>query len=103
MTETYQIPFTQYLMPNGEKRPMMFETQREDVFLKAEEIRKNGFHFECEVLGNGAYSGTIGDNWGDYGYALVMDSASPLVQSETEKMILEFDIAEGHRLSEEAQ
>lgn len=99
----YRIRFTQYLLPNGRRQPVDFVTQREDVFLKSEEIRRAGFHFECEVLRNGSYSGTIGDEYGDYAHAFVADASSPRCQTETERMILEFDVAAGLRMSEESR
>jgi hypothetical protein len=52
------IPFTQYLMPNGERRSIEIK-RPEDIYEKAMDIIKAGHCFEAEMLRTGEISLTI--------------------------------------------
>ena len=85
-----EIAFTQYIHPTGERVRAWFETEYKEVFDKAIEIAEAGFHFKCELLSTGHYSGTIGDHNGDY--ANVITRNGPPTVEATEKMIMNFNI-----------
>lgn len=46
------IPFTQFILPNGERRPRTFNADRE-VEALADELIAAGYRFEVEVLRTG--------------------------------------------------
>lgn len=101
MRTFYEIPFTQYLYPDGKRRPMMYQTESEAVFHKAVQIAQAGFRFECELVGGegGLYHGTITSDVMDH--ASVLATNGPPLVPLTDKMILDFDIdAEAQRILE---
>lgn len=56
MSETMQrapneIPFTQYLLPDGRKTSVFIEREP-SVVARAMELVERGYRFECEVLGD---------------------------------------------------
>lgn len=53
-----EVPFTQYLLPNGERRPTSIEVV-DDVAAMAEEIIARGNRFEAEILTTGHVSFTV--------------------------------------------
>lgn len=55
-----EIPFTQYVLPNGNPREVMIDRPN-DVAAKAAEIIARGHRFECEVLTTGEISLTLHD------------------------------------------
>lgn len=85
------IPFTQYLMPDGEQRAIWMPDRSTEVNKKAQQIIDALFRFECEVLSTGHVSLTVSDDFGDYSTRVVRNS--PGVALEVDKLILEFDIA----------
>ena len=58
------IPFTQYLRPDGRKRPVIF-TVAGDTAVKADKVLRRGWRFEAEVLVTGEVSLTVEDDEDD--------------------------------------
>lgn len=56
---TYEIPFTEYVRPNGRRRQLQWLTTDRTLHAKAEAIIASGFVFEIERLGGDAVSATI--------------------------------------------
>ncbi len=54
----FEIPFTQYLMPDGRKRDVSISRPKE-IYDKALDIIDAGYRFEAEVLTTGQVSLTI--------------------------------------------
>lgn len=44
------IPFTQYLMPDGRKRPVTWEATSHEQEIKAQALLDAKAYFECEML-----------------------------------------------------
>lgn len=55
----FEIPFTQYILPNGAPRPITWRCTSEDQAAKAQEIVAKGGIFEAEVLQTGVVSFTV--------------------------------------------
>lgn len=55
-----EIPFTQYVLPDGRQKPVSIEVAC-DVAEKAASIIASGLRFECEILRTGHVSLTIHD------------------------------------------
>ncbi len=55
------ITFTEYVLPNGRKRPMQIERPVEITDL-AESIQRKGYRFEIELLRTGHVSMTVENN-----------------------------------------
>lgn len=55
MTEENAIPFTQFLLPHGE-RQLVFIERPLAILEKARVLRESGFRFEIEILTNGLVS-----------------------------------------------
>ena len=66
------VPFTQYLRPNGRKAAVKID-RPDDIADKAFEIIAKGFRLECEQLMNGAVSFTVSDDDGDIGIEVCMN------------------------------
>ena len=47
---TYEIPFTQYLLPDGRKRPVRWECTSHEQEVKAHALLDAKAYFECEML-----------------------------------------------------
>lgn len=91
----YRVPFVQFVLPEGRRTDTFFNTVREEVWEKANEILNEGFEFQCEVLSDGTGSFTVSDDDGDYTIRLVSNAGSnPDVISVVEDMILKFDLLE---------
>jgi hypothetical protein len=96
------IPFTQYLLPNGRKRPEQYMTPNKDVADKARLILDAGFYFEAEILMNGFVSFTIGgkcqlekgDEPEDQDLAFAICPNGPQVTEKVDGMIRNFQIPE---------
>lgn len=88
-TETTElnIPFTQYLRPNGRKTAVSIERPK-DIYDKAMDIIKAGYRFEIEVLTNGLIHMTIADNDGDQDSEIVNNG--PEVPMAVDRMINRF-------------
>lgn len=90
--DKYQIPFTQFVRPNGLKRLTFFLTSDQTVYNKAQYILSRGLVFEVEELGEGTISATISNALGDL--SIVLSTNGPSVVEKVEKMILEFNVEE---------
>ena len=93
-----EIPFIQYLLPNGRRTETGIE-RPEDIYDKAQEIIKAGYRFEAEVLTNGMVSLAISDDEKDHDIELV--SNGPDVPLAADRMINRFydkRIAKGRAL-----
>lgn len=60
-----EIPFTQYLRPNGRPQPGFFSVDG-DTYALARKIIEAGYVFEAEVLTTGEVSFTVSDGEEDY-------------------------------------
>jgi hypothetical protein len=103
MTQTeYEIPFTQFLLPNGKQREQFYTTENKEVYDKAMQIISAGFRFEVELLTTGHASATIGglqqfdedDEPEMQDVAFVIAANGPPLVEKIERMIMEFDIPE---------
>jgi hypothetical protein len=82
-----EIPFTQYLRPNGERRPESIEVAPE-IYHKADAIIKAGFRFECEILMNGYVHLTVSDDEDDYAREVVPNG--PQVPQAVDRLVIRF-------------
>jgi hypothetical protein len=97
MSETLmgEIEFTQYLMPNGRKRPNAFPAPME-IVEKAWDIQMRGYRFEVELLSDyHTVSLTISD--GEQDVACELTSNDPELPKAVERLINNFH----KRLSED--
>ncbi|MDW9726340.1 hypothetical protein GOB91_29265 [Sinorhizobium meliloti] len=82
-----EIPFTQYLMPDGRKAPVRIN-RPDEISDKAEKIIEAGYRFECEVLTTGQISLTIAGKDGDEDIEVVPNG--PEVPVAVDRMITRF-------------
>ena len=63
LTKTTVVPFTEYVLPNGRKRPhpIVIEDEHGYYQAKVDAILKKGLVFEMEVLNTGVMSITVED------------------------------------------
>jgi len=87
MDTNNQIPFTQYLRPNGRTREVSIERPAE-IYKKAMEIINAGYRFEVEELTTGQISMTISKDDEDCDIELV--SNGPEVPVAVDRMITRF-------------
>ncbi|WP_230280234.1 hypothetical protein [Croceicoccus sp. Ery15] len=88
ITDAPIIPFTQFVAPNGHRRPVTIEVS-DDTAAKARLIIQRGFAFECEVLMSGEVSLTITDpEEGDLDIEVVMNG--PGVREAVERLVNRF-------------
>lgn len=85
------VPFIQYVLPHGEKRPMLID-RPDNIAAAADAIRKQGFRFECEVLTTGEVSFTISDDLGDYASELTPNELGKPAAA-VDRLISGFDLA----------
>lgn len=92
------IPFTQYLLPDGRKRPVKWECTSHEQEIKAQSLLDAGAIFECEMLQTGQVSLTceLKDNDGEMQTLAheicannpeVVEAVARLVESAHEKML----------------
>ncbi len=82
-----EIPFTQYLRPDGRQRPMVVD-RPDEIALLAKQIMEAGHTFEAEVLTTGVISLTISD--GEQDVASALSANGPEVIVAVDKMITDF-------------
>lgn len=82
-----EIPFTQYMAPNGRKQDVRIN-RPEEVSTKAEAIIAAGFRFECEVLTTCEVSLSIAGDDGDEDIEVV--SNGPDVPNAVDRLINRF-------------
>ena len=78
------IPFTQYLRPNGRAVDIYFQAP-DHVFLKAEQLIADGFKFEVEVLTTGEISLTVSD--GEEDIAIELFPNGPGIEKHVEALV----------------
>lgn len=90
-----EIPFTQYLLPNGRRAAVRLPVD-EETFAKAAEIMATGFVFEIEMLRDGRVSATI--THPEHGDAeIVLCANGPDVPAKIKTMIMRFKQRKGWR------
>jgi hypothetical protein len=98
----WKIPFTQYMLPYGRKKPNPYICFDKDIAEKAQKILDAGFRFDIEVLSTGAVSATIGgqlqyapdESPEDSDVAMVLAFNGPDVPVKIDGMIRDFEIPE---------
>lgn len=93
------IPFTQYLLPNGERKPIKINRPFA-IQAKARDIMALGYRFEAEILTDGMVSLTIAGKNTDVG--IMICTNGPAVPEAVDKLIMEFDADRAKRIDEEA-
>jgi hypothetical protein len=88
------IPFTQYMRPNGRQVVVSIDRPAE-IAAKAEKIIARGFRFECEHLTTGHASLTIADDRGDHAIEVVANG--PEVPLAVDRLITNFDLDKASR------
>jgi hypothetical protein len=81
------IPFTQYLRPNGRAVEVSID-RPEEISSLARRIIESGFQFECEELTTGHASFTIAGPDGDEDIELVMNG--PGVPAAVDELVKRF-------------
>lgn len=94
------ISFTQYLLPRGERRAVKIHRPFA-IQMKANEISKLGYKFECEILTNGMVSLTIAGKNTDVGIQIVPNGQDVL--GAVDRLVLEFDEAKAKQMDKEAE
>jgi len=82
----YEIPFTQYLLPDGRKRSMSFAVKGESA-RKAMQIVDAGLLFEAEILTTGEVSLTVHDPDLEEDIAIVVVPNGPGMTDAVESLI----------------
>ena len=85
----FALAFTQYLLPNGDKKEIEFIVDG-DTEIKAKSILKYGWVFEAEILTNGVVSLTISD--GEEDRVIQVCENGTTIPIVIEKLIDEGDI-----------
>ena len=88
----HEIPFTQYLLPNG-RRVKVSIARPKEIYDKAMDIIKAGYRLEVERLSTGNISMTISDNDGDYDIEVIENC--PEVPIAADRMITRFHEGKG--------
>jgi hypothetical protein len=83
------IPFTQFLRPNGKRREVLID-RPDEIAAKAQAIMEAGFRFEIEELTNGYVNMTVSDDNSDYARELCPNG--PRVPRTVDALIEAFDI-----------
>lgn len=94
----FEIPFTQYLLPDGRKRAVKWECTSHEQEIKARALLDAGAIFECEMLqiGNVSLTCELKDNEGEMqtlaheiceNNPQVVDAVARLVEAAHEKLI----------------
>ena len=81
-----EIPFTQYLLPDGRTRPMRVPVVG-DIAEKADKILKHGWRFEAEILTTGQVSLTVFDGEEDENVAIEIIKNGPLVTKAVDRLV----------------
>lgn len=83
------IPFTQYVLPDGRAKTVSIKAPTDDVARRAKSIIERGFRFECEILGTGDVSLTVTDpDEGDMDIELCRNG--PAVLQALERLVTRF-------------
>lgn len=96
----YQVSFTEYVLPNGRTRALLWSTKDRALAAKANAIITNGFAFKIERLRDGVISATITHKEaGDMAHLLAHNDRR--LTDEITAMINRFDIAKQTALVKE--
>lgn len=82
-----EIPFTQFMLPDGRRKPITIE-RPEPIVRKALELISKGYEFHIETLTTGEIHMTISDGEDDVACELCQNG--PDVPVHVDKMITEF-------------
>lgn len=87
------IPFTQFLLPYGERRPRTFDASPE-VEALADQLIAAGYRFECEILRTGQVNldccgPALGGDTGDAPLAMEICDNGPPVVGAVERVVRE--------------
>lgn len=85
----FVVPFTQYLLPRGEKQSVYLPVDKE-TFKKAQEITEAGYQFEIEVLRTGEVSATIMDPILEMDAAITVGLNDASCPQRSREMIMNF-------------
>ncbi len=85
------VKFTQYILPDGTKKPVEIDLGPEIETL-ANDIIQAGFVFEIEILSNGMVSATISDDEADHAHSITPNG--PQVPEGIISMIRKFHDAQ---------
>ncbi len=88
------IPFTQYMRPNGRPVDIYFECS-EDLDEDAQKILDRGLRFEAEVLSTGDVSLTVSD--GDEDIAIQLCPNGPEIHEAVKTLIREAAASKRHK------
>lgn len=83
-----EIPFTQYLRPDGRKRQVRIE-RPPDVANAAHRLIEAGYRFECEELSTGHASLTIVDPDDEADIAIEVVPNGPEVPAAVDRLVAE--------------
>lgn len=87
------IPFTQFLMPDGRRQEITWETDDTALLAKAERILAAGLKFEIEMLSDySTISATISDPIKGEDVFHKMCANGPAVTEMVPALIMEFDL-----------
>jgi hypothetical protein len=90
--DAYEVPFTQFILPNGRRETTYFETS-EEVYTKAMKMIEAELSFEIELLRTGHVHATITDHRTDIGdIKSVVCNNGPDVVTKINDMIMNFDL-----------
>jgi hypothetical protein len=89
------IPFTQYVRPDGERKPVTID-RPEHIALAADKIRRHGFRFEIEELLDGEISMTISDSERDYHIRVCANG--PAVPLTVDELVKTFNLGAAIKL-----
>lgn len=92
------VPFIQYMLPDGRKKPVMID-RPDNIAAVADNIRSHGFRFEIEVLRTGLVSMTVSDDDGDYHQKICRNG--PAIPDAVDTLISTFDLAAAIKQREE--
>lgn len=88
-SHTGEIPFTQYLMPDGRQRETSI-VRSMAVCEKATDIIGAGYSFEVEMLSTGDVSLTITDDDGDADIEVVKNAPGGVVGEAVDRLVRRF-------------
>lgn len=83
----FEIPFTQYLLPDGRKKEILWECTDMEVSRMARDIIEAGLTFECEVLNNGFVSLSVEDLENDEQVGIQLSSNDGKISGAVDKLI----------------
>ena len=89
---TWQIPFTEYMLPNGRRKINHYITEDEEVFSKALQLIGANYSFTVELLRTGEVSVCIVDNQEEEDVVIKVARNNAELVATVDAMILGFHI-----------